>query len=40
LIEIITRDAQNRVVELWANPNTGELLRHPETGKPLSELLE
>ena len=40
IIEIIARDAQNRVVELWAKPSTGELLRHPETGKLLFERLE
>ncbi len=40
MIEIIARDAQNRVIELWAKPSTGELLRHPETGKLLFERLE
>jgi len=38
LYEIIARDAQNRVVELWAKP-TGKLIRHPKTGEPLFEYL-
>ncbi len=38
MYEIIARDAQNRVVELWAKP-TGELIRHPKTGEPLFEYL-
>ena len=40
LYEIIAMDARNQVVELWANPNTGKLLRHPATGEPLSERVE
>ena len=40
LYEIIVRDAQNRVIELWGSPGTGKLLRHPATGKPLYEVLE
>jgi hypothetical protein len=40
LYEIITMDAQNRVVELWANPNTGKLLRHPTSGELLFERVD
>ncbi len=40
LYEVLARDAQNRVFELFVNPNTGELLRHPTTGKPLSERVD
>ena len=40
MIEIITRDAQNRVIEIWAKRRTGELHRHPETSKFLFERLE
>ena len=40
LYEIIAMDAQNRVVELWANPNTGKLLRHPTSGELLFERVD
>ncbi len=40
LYEIQARDAQNRVFELFVNPNTGQLLRHPTTGKPLAERVD
>lgn len=40
MIEIIARDAQGQVVELWAKPANGELLKHPDTGKLLFEHLE
>jgi len=40
LYEIMARDAQNRVFELYINPNTGQILRHPTTHKPLAERLD
>ncbi|MDH3980724.1 MAG: PepSY domain-containing protein [Gammaproteobacteria bacterium] len=40
LYEVHARDDQNRVFELFVNPNTGKLLRHPTTGKPLSERVD
>ena len=40
LYEVHARDGQNRVFELFVNPNTGKLLRHPTTGKPLSERVD
>jgi hypothetical protein len=40
LYEVHARDGQNRVFELFVNPNTGELLRHPTTDKPLSERVD
>jgi hypothetical protein len=40
LYEVHARDGENRVFELFVNPNTGELLRHPTTGKPLTERID
>ena len=40
LYEVHARDGQNRVFELFVNPNTAELIRHPATGKPLSERVD
>jgi len=35
LYEVKVRDVQGRRFELYVHPQTGELLKHPKTGKPL-----
>jgi len=40
LYEVHALDEQSRVFELFVQPNTGKLLRHPTTGKPLSERVD
>jgi len=40
LFEIKARDTAGRNVELYVHPETGDLLRHPKTGKPLKEVLD